>query len=105
MVQLMFPARAQSAEVVQPGKETFDFPAAAVASQFATALCVFRERLLWCAEIRWMRCFSRRRDRAGHCRRPGHRSFARAWSDRLPTTVYSSRANRHAEREDGLLLS
>ena len=35
---MMFPARDQSAEVVKPGKEAFDFPAAAVASQFATVL-------------------------------------------------------------------
>ena len=35
---MMFPARDQPAEVVQPGKEAFDFPAAAIAPQFATVL-------------------------------------------------------------------
>ena len=35
---MVFPARDQSAEVVKPGKQTFDFPAAAVAAQFASIL-------------------------------------------------------------------
>src|SRR5579884_215785 len=35
---LMFPTRDQSAEVVQPSKEALNFPAAAVAPQFATVL-------------------------------------------------------------------
>lgn len=35
---MMFPARDQSAEVVKPGKEAFDFPASAVAPQFTTVL-------------------------------------------------------------------
>ena len=35
---MMFPARDQSAEVVQPGEEALDFPAAAIAAQFATVL-------------------------------------------------------------------
>ena len=34
----MFPTSDQSAEVVQPSKEAFDFPASAVAAQFATVL-------------------------------------------------------------------
>lgn len=38
-VELMvFPARDQSAEVVKPGKEALNLPAAAVAPQFATIL-------------------------------------------------------------------
>ncbi len=35
---MMFPARDQSAEVVKPGEEAFDFPASAVAPQFTTVL-------------------------------------------------------------------
>lgn len=35
---MMFPARDQSAEVVKPGKEALNLPAAAVAPQFATIL-------------------------------------------------------------------
>jgi len=35
---VIFPAADQSAKVVQPGKEAFDFPAAAVTAQFATVL-------------------------------------------------------------------
>ena len=38
---VIFPARDQSAEVVQPGEQTLDFPAAAVAAQFATILRCF----------------------------------------------------------------
>ncbi len=38
---LMFPAADQSAEVVEPSEEALDFPAAAVAAQFATVLGVF----------------------------------------------------------------
>ena len=35
---MMFPARDQSAEIVKPGEETLNFPAAAIAAQFATVL-------------------------------------------------------------------
>ena len=35
---VIFPAADESAEVVEPGEEAFDFPAAAVAAQFAAAL-------------------------------------------------------------------
>src|SRR5713226_31384 len=35
---VMFPTSDQSAEVVQPSEEAFDFPATAVAAQFATVL-------------------------------------------------------------------
>jgi len=38
---VIFPAADQSAEVVQPGKEAFDFPAATVAAQFAAVLGAF----------------------------------------------------------------
>jgi len=37
---LMFPAADESAEVVKPSEESLDFPAAAVAAQFATVLGV-----------------------------------------------------------------
>ena len=37
---VIFPAANQSAEVVQPSEEAFDFPAAAVTTQFATVLGV-----------------------------------------------------------------
>ena len=37
---LMFPAADQSAEVVKPSEEAFDFPAAAVTAQFTTVLGV-----------------------------------------------------------------
>src|ERR1700675_1643375 len=37
---LMFPAADQSAEVVKPSEEAFDFPAAAVTAQFTAALGV-----------------------------------------------------------------
>jgi len=36
---VIFPAADQSAEVVQPSEETFDFPAVAVSTQFASVLC------------------------------------------------------------------
>jgi hypothetical protein len=35
---VIFPAADESAEVVEPGEEAFDFPAAAVAPQFAPVL-------------------------------------------------------------------
>lgn len=35
---MMFPARDQSSEIVKPGEEALNFPAAAVAAQFATVL-------------------------------------------------------------------
>jgi len=35
---VIFPAADQSAEIVQPSKEAFDFPAAAVSTQFASVL-------------------------------------------------------------------
>ena len=35
---VVFPARDQSAEVVQPGEEALNFPAAAVTAQFAAIL-------------------------------------------------------------------
>ncbi len=38
---VIFPAADQSAEVVKPGEEALDFPAATVAAQFATILSVF----------------------------------------------------------------
>ena len=38
---MIFPAANQSAEVVEPGKEPLDFPAAAVPAQFAAVLSVF----------------------------------------------------------------
>jgi hypothetical protein len=37
---MVFPARHQAAEVVQPGEEAFDLPAATVTTQFATVLGV-----------------------------------------------------------------
>ena len=38
---LMFPAADESAEVVKPSEESLNFPAVAVATQFATVLGVF----------------------------------------------------------------
>ena len=38
---VIFPAADQSAKVVEPGKESLDFPAPAVAAQFAAVLRVF----------------------------------------------------------------
>jgi hypothetical protein len=47
---VIFPAADQSAEVVKPGEEALDFPAAAVAAQFATVLGVFP------AAVKLVRC-------------------------------------------------
>jgi len=37
---VIFPASDQSAEIMEPSEEAFDFPAAAVAAQFTAVLCV-----------------------------------------------------------------
>ncbi len=42
---VIFPAADESAEVVEPSKEAFDFPAAAVATQFAAVLGALRRRV------------------------------------------------------------
>jgi hypothetical protein len=44
---LMFPAADQSAEVVKPSEEAFDFPAAAVAAQFTTVLGVLSAAIVF----------------------------------------------------------
>ena len=38
---VIFPAAHESAEIVEPGKESLDFPAPTVATQFAAVLCAF----------------------------------------------------------------
>jgi hypothetical protein len=38
---VVFPAAHQSTEVVKPGEEAFDFPTAAITTQFATILGIF----------------------------------------------------------------
>src|ERR1035438_489772 len=52
---LMFPAADQSAEVVKPSEEAFDFPATAVTAQFTTVLGVLSaaiSRLACCSSCR-----------------------------------------------------
>jgi hypothetical protein len=72
---LMFPAADQSAEVVEPSEEALDFPAAAVAAQFATVLGVLPAAIVLV-----------RRDkpdamagRADRSRRRGRRSCVWVW--------------------------
>jgi hypothetical protein len=43
---VIFPAADESAEIVEPGKEALDFPAAAVAAQFAAVLSAFPEAIV-----------------------------------------------------------
>ena|SRR2546423_15151451 len=43
---MIFPAGNQSAEVMKPGEEPFDFPAATVATQFAAVLSALAEAIV-----------------------------------------------------------